>query len=197
MPSQLRGLPRPIPIGPRLDINGDRPGFEKQENFKWCWAACVRMILKHYNASPDTQCEVAQKGLGFIGVNSVCCSSPGSIFNDNEGCIELLPDEQITHLWEAYPNLLVHHTDGRIDDEAIKEELRAKHQVEIGYEQNVSGHVVIAYGWTIDPTNNRLFFLLHDPKSNPDAMVSPSALNEGGRGLWNATWVIRKRLPGE
>ena len=192
MSSRLRAVARSIPIGPRPEITGVRPGFEKQENFKWCWAACVEMILKHHQVSTDTQCEVAQKGLKLIGKNLACCTS-GKTFNNNVDCVELLPDDKITLLWGDYhDDLSVDHANGRITDQKLQDELNSGNYVEIGYEQSTSGHVVLVYGWTNDTPDNELFFLLHDPKSNPDAMLHTSIIGDNGRGTWNATCKIKK-----
>ena len=61
---QLRVKPTPITVRPAPPTHGiPTLKYARQQEDRWCWAACVEIILKHYCLPPDDQCKIAEKGL--------------------------------------------------------------------------------------------------------------------------------------
>jgi hypothetical protein len=196
----IRETPRPFDVGPLPDP-ARRGGVDLflagQEETKWCWAACVEMVLNRLKPVPaeSAQCQIARKGLVLAGVidNEVlCCTSTGN----NPACDELLDDESITALWVTYqfPDVKADHgnfslnAQGTID--RLVEALNNGNPVELGFSDNF-GHVVMLYRWELDEDGTRRFFYLN-PGPGAGAMVSiPShRLIRFQSRLLNATWEI-------
>lgn len=194
----LRVTGRPITLGPPPVIEGvPSLEFKKQKNNWWCWAACVEMVLKHHEVSNDEQCQIGQKGLTKIGVTAVCCNAQND-FNNNDACERTLHKPEITRLWEEeYPEIPVQSFSGMPVDRAqltnwLRERLNEGKLVEIGYDRGEKEHVVILYGWSKKPTDNKISFHIHDPECAPNTIIEASEIDDNDYGIWVATWLIPK-----
>jgi hypothetical protein len=175
--------------------------FERQDEKNWCWVACVEMVLKHFNISPneDEQCQIAQKGLrlanqmneGGIAGNISCCTGNGN----NPACNLTLRDGPITRLWQEY-GITVDRDDGPfIGDEPatlerLKQALGARHPVQLAF-GDFLGHVVMLFRWERYADGTERFFY-HNPgpgSGSTDEVSSESLIHHGTRVL-DATWEI-------
>ena len=193
MPIRAQG--HVIPIGPPAPLlGGEELNFEPQDETNWCWAACVEMVLKHHHISTEEQCKIAKKGLllaAQIAADQNCCPAPHTT-GIPARCNKTLLDGEITRLWQLpeYSQLSVVHQDGKLKKQVLQDMLSHKCQVQLGYDQTNTGHVIIAFGWT--EVEGELCFLTHDPLNNPRAVVNASVIARNHSGFWNATWIISK-----
>jgi hypothetical protein len=190
--TDFHDIPVISPTAPPVGISLE---FERQEEINWCWAACAEMILKHFHRSNDEQCQIAQKGLAFIGVNVPCCTD--SLHSNGDiRCDRTLGDKNISRLWREAYGVQVNYTnrqDLHINDEpALIERLKEiieNHPIQLGYSGSPAGHVIIVYAWE-PASSGKVNFLCRDPARGANAVIPESSIIRPGRGTLNALWEI-------
>ncbi|MEK6285525.1 MAG: papain-like cysteine protease family protein [Acidobacteriota bacterium] len=167
--------------------------FEEQRDTKWCWAACVRMVVNAYNISSDSQCRIAERALSPLGMGITCCTSTNQPINSGS-CNQTLKDRAITKLWEKYSvaaDYKYRTSVPNVNDLVTElKKLLKNGPVQLGY-TGIVGHVVLLYGCET-PTGGPLTFLVHDPANGSkhsvvaDAIVTLSGFGE----RLDATWAL-------
>ena len=194
---QLRVKPRPLTVPAAPTIHGiPALTYARQQEDRWCWAACVEMILKYYCLSQENQCKIATRGLKikYPDRDFNCCPARGITGACDTGCDHTLDNLEISSLWRDGYGIPVNPV-FRPSLPSLEEDLRRlldqEHPVELGYSGSLSGHLVILFGWHLDPERGETKFHLHDPGRGESAIAVAEGLIDNG-GALDAYWVIMK-----
>lgn len=158
--------------------------YATQEQSRWCWAACARMVCAHLQMFPvPRQCEIASKRF-----NSDCCTSPTP-------CNVALPMAEIEGFY-ALLGVSCRGIDGPIQEMRLMQEVFAERPVQVGYTYNTSsvGHVVVIIGEHNGRRNGIKYLRVADPKQDGrQSLMFEDIRSDSGRGSWAWTWIDMKR----
>ncbi|HEV3459679.1 MAG TPA: papain-like cysteine protease family protein [Thermoanaerobaculia bacterium] len=128
-----------------LHVLKDFKGFDQVQP-KWCWAAVVATVYRHYSGESIEPCEWAAIRLG--GPRCGCCHKPGGCDSDYD--------------IEAALGSMAGGVDGPVRAERIAAEIDAKpHGRPIVCVQFTEAHVVVIYG--IEERGGQHFVYWFDP----------------------------------
>jgi hypothetical protein len=168
----------------------------RQAQRKWCWAACVEMLLNHFQRHQD-QCSIVGRKRDEV-LPEVCCGVNEADF-ENEGCEPLvMRDVWMKFNISAEAHLATNGTPGRLTFDEIKTEINAERPVEVGIKWNDDiggGHAVIIKGW--DSINGEDAVWVNDPwpqsKLSFQGIEGKVRLDElrraNNNGKWLHTWA--------
>lgn len=163
---------------------------EAQRGSRWCWAACVAMVLKAFK-NQKTQCQIAEAAF-----NTPCCDKEQHL---KPGCDRGYKIADIGALWKMHGVDAESHDAVRWND--IEEELKPKKNegkpgrpieifLAIGGADSADGHLVLIVGATI--ASGKRMVTIADPASNSTGFAATDfdLLGAGLRyGKWTKTWT--------
>lgn len=188
----------PAPPGKDLKI---KPVVQKQS--QWCWAACVEMVLAHYQRHQN-QCAIVAAKLELDDNNPHDCCNREDDFA-LASCENLTMDEVWRHFQmktdlEADGVTPLQVPLGQVEFSKIQEEIDNGHPLEVGIKWNIDrggGHAVLIVGWTF--VKGKPAVLVNDPlptsllgvkRNGQSGTILLSDLQKGhGYGTWVHTWT--------
>jgi hypothetical protein len=150
--------------------------FQRTE--KWCWAACLQMVL-NYLGQGAQQCDVVDKAFG----QSICCGAP-----DDPECNNSLGMWDIATAYTSC-QLSASLVTSAVQWSYLDFEIKAGRPVQVGFDwTGGGGHVAMVCGTGMAGTVP--FVVVNDPKFGRGSVYYAnllSAYNLGGSWQW--TWV--------
>lgn len=183
-------------IGVRLPLRGGawqastKVEREEQLGHRWCWAACVAMVLKAFE-NQKAQCMIAK----------AVCPTPCTPFDDvKPGCDRGYKVAKIEALWKKHDVPARSHS-GAVGWDIIEVELRPAKKTEpsrpvelflgIGNANSKDGHLVLIVGAEVTAGGRRTVSIA-DPVSTAVGL-SPTDFDSLETylryGRWNETWT--------
>lgn len=173
-----------------------------QKQSEWCWAACVEMVLSHYNRHQDQCAVVAAKLTLADNQQHDCCG-------DNERNFELVACENLLmdDVWRRFDFKTDLKTDGvhpldvpldQLEFSKIQEEINNNRPVEVGIKWHVDrggGHAILIVGWVVKDGEPAV--LVNDPLPTSllgvhgqSGTLTLSELKKAfGHGKWIHSWT--------
>jgi Papain-like cysteine protease AvrRpt2 len=163
---------------------------DQGDGTNFCWAACVKMILKTYfPALRDELCAIANRAvlIQLPGSTSDCCGA------GSPTCRKPVSDCVITQVWGEFRIPISYVTPPPANlAQRLLALLRQNHPVELAYEAGEIGHVVMLYGWAGDTTGDRFTFYYQDPADRAKYHVRADRIGDNGEeNRLRAFWEIR------
>ena len=156
----------------------------KQEQRKWCWAACADMILHYYGNTEVRQCDLANWAFGVGG----CCNISSSSICDRPSS-----DPETNRLFSAF-GLRFLYTGSNLGSSTLQFEIDLDRPVQVGFTWTAGGgHVVVVVSWDTD-ADGELLLRINDPAYGSGGIFYTDLLTAGGRGVWDATWTDIRRI---
>jgi Papain-like cysteine protease AvrRpt2 len=183
------GVPLPLKGGTwQASTNVER---EEQLGRRWCWAACVAMVLKAFE-NPKGQCTIAK------AVCSIPCTPHDGVM---PGCDRGYKVADIKALWEDHDVSAQSHS-GAVKWDVIEQELKPKKKEDepsrpvelflgIGDANSKDGHLVLIVGAEVTAGGRRTVSIA-DPVSTNFGFAPTdfdSLETELRYGKWNETWT--------
>ncbi|HEX7180911.1 MAG TPA: papain-like cysteine protease family protein [Thermoanaerobaculia bacterium] len=164
---------------------------EEQRGNRWCWAACVAMVLKAFG-NPKRQCTIAK------AVCEVPCNLEEVIM---DGCDEGYEVDKIKALWEKHGVLAKPHL-GAVGWDVIEQELKPKKDkgepsrpveifLGIGDAGSKDGHLVLIVGAEMTASGKRAVSIADPVSINSGLAPADFDLLEAHLqyGKWSRTWT--------
>jgi hypothetical protein len=111
--------------------------FVQQQTNNWCWAASAEMILRYYNASFGTQCQILTtkfRGQVDCCFYPVACDTPGYI-------------QEISYALYYFKGLNSSIIQRGLTFPEVKTEIDAGRPIVVFYTGSFIGHFVVLYGY--------------------------------------------------
>ena len=176
MTSGLRITPTTVPSPPLC-------AFQAQVRPKWCWAACVAMVVDSlHRPQRPTQCEIAGAHIGraCCGLPRVSCVGAGG-----NACDKTCHPDDIDALWaenhvpaqrQEFPLTLA-----QLDDQILNVKRPVMVYLEGG--NATFDHVMLVVG-----KHDATWFVVADPCLNNFTVATHEELLRGRAG-WHRTWI--------
>lgn len=173
------------------------PVIQKQS--QWCWAACVEMVLTHFQRRED-QCRIVDAKRRFVDNSG---ASPGTPCDDEARfALESCEIQKVDDVWSRFnikPNLAGDGNPlGPLGFDAIQEEINNNRPVEVAISWHADrggGHAVLIVGWT--RVGGKDAVIVNDPlptsllgiKGQSGTLVLSELRKAFGHGRWTHTWT--------
>jgi hypothetical protein len=171
-----------------------------QQQSEWCWAACVEMVLTHYQIHA-AQCAIVDKKRSFAatvnGAPGPCCG------NEARFQLETCNVDDIDDVWGKFGLTATprgNPQSGEVTFQMIKDEIDARRPVEVAIRWHLDrpgGHAVLIVGWTT--VNGQEAVLVNDPlptakmlldlKGQSGTITMSDLQKASGHGTWEKTWI--------
>jgi hypothetical protein len=189
----------PMPTSQDLKI---APVIQKQS--QWCWAACVEMVLTHYQNHRE-QCAIVDEKRSIN--HSVNISLSPVCGNEDSFALEACNIQDVDDVWGRFHIHAALHDaphdapqSGQVDFPTIQGEIGQRRPVEVGirwHEDLGGGHAVLIVGWTTVGGEDAV--LVNDPlptsllgigsKGQSGKLVLTELQLAFGHGTWSQTWT--------
>jgi hypothetical protein len=185
----------PAPTSQDLKI---APVTQKQS--QWCWAACVEMVLTHYQ-NHQKQCAIVDVKRSLN--HSVNISSSPACGNESSFALEACNIQDVDDVWRLFNIHAALHDapqSGQVSFPTIQEEIGQRRPVEVGIKWHKDlggGHAVLIVGWT--KVGGKDAVLVNDPlptsllgigsKGQSGKLVLTELQLAFGHGTWSQTWT--------
>jgi hypothetical protein len=190
MLEDAKGVPLPLQGGDwEGSTNVER---EEQRGGRWCWAACVAMVLKAFGNQEKRQCTIAGARC------KVPCTPEERAMEDCDLGYEV---DKIADLWKAHGVLAQTHP-GAVGWDVIEQELKPKKEegkpsrpveifLGIGDADSKDGHLLLIVGAEMTASGKRAVSIA-DPVGINDGLTPTDfdSLEADLRyGKWSKTWT--------
>lgn len=177
-----------------------RPVIQQQS--EWCWAACVEMVLTHYQRH-ERQCAIVERKRSFAPTVNVNGAPVPSCGNEARFALETCNVEHVDDVWGRFnirATLLgAPQTAAERGTffQMIQAEIAANRPVEVAidwHENRGGGHAILIVGWTT--IDGRAAVLVNDPlptsllgiTGQSGTIVLTELQRAFGHGVWRQTW---------
>ena len=184
----IRGLRHPINLFTASDtLSPPLVPFQAQRRSRWCWAACVGMVLDKLQR-PLEQCDIVSARLGVVadccGLAVQSCSSaePDAVVS---ACDRTLDPDAITQLW-AHHQVPATRDERPLEEDELHDTLQAGRVVQLWWDgrNGAFDHVVLVAGEQAPGS-----FLVADQCNTSVSCAAYSVLLTH-RGGWKRTWTL-------
>ena len=151
--------------------------YQHQEQTRWCWAACMQMVLQA-SGIDVTQCAMAAAAWN----RTDCCTTPYS-----DDCNKALDVVQISAEWTRYDHIS-NYVAAEVPFTTARDGIRDQQPIEAGLMwTGVSrGHAVVIVGYSeVDGE----YLIVLDPELGLRSVAYRDLVTNFGQGKWRYSWT--------
>jgi hypothetical protein len=153
--------------------------FYNQQQSMWCWAACIEMVVVHYNTAAVQQCDI----VNFAVARTDCCINPTSGW-----CNTGIPTALYAGIYNHFGVDQILAFGGASTFAGVQTNINANRVLEVQLNWTAGGaHVVLVVGWSSDGGN---FVQVNDPGYGSMWITYAALLYGYGMGTWVQTWAV-------